>query len=167
MPGLAWLILSVAVFLPPAPLEPGTDEIPNDMVVMPVRLDPAQAGSIVKVRLFVSEDRGKTWEHSDDFDPADREVKFFAPHDGLYWFAVQVELFGGRREPADPLFFTPDAKVYVNTSRKVFPPAESEKEPGQEVRDLRQPAEQPTRPGRLPESGGRKVSPLEARHASD
>src|SRR5690349_6964017 len=83
-------------------------ELPKDVVevqqrdfAMPLLFDPNRLDTIERVGLFISEDRGKTWKHKQDCKPNEEQVTFTAPKDGLYWFALQVVLKDGKKEPAE------------------------------------------------------------------
>jgi len=95
-------------------------EIKSRSFRMPLTLDGKHKDTIEGLRLFVSYDLGKTWKHQDDYKITDREVTFFAPADGLYWFGLQVLGKDGKCHPAKLEKLDPVRKVYVNTEGKPF-----------------------------------------------
>ena len=50
-----------------------------------------------------------------DFEPSDKELIYSARDDGLYWFAVQLQLANGDYVPASEKKLEPAMKVFVNT----------------------------------------------------
>jgi hypothetical protein len=100
----------------------GDSSLPKDVVevqtrriVIPVQVDPDRQQDIDRLRLFVSEDRGKTWLPLAECRPSEKQFSLAAPGDGLYWFAVQVLLKNGAPEPPKVTDLQPGQKVYVNT----------------------------------------------------
>ncbi|MGH7174406.1 MAG: tetratricopeptide repeat protein [Gemmataceae bacterium] len=67
-------------------------EIPTRGFAIPIRFNPNRREQIQKLRLFVSEDQGKTWSHLKEYMPSDKQIIFTACHDGPYWFALQEVL---------------------------------------------------------------------------
>lgn len=99
-------------------------KLPSDVIVhdyravkMPISLTAELRGKTKQLRLFVSEDQGKSWKHESDHEASVEFVTFEAPEDGLYWFAVQLVLKDGTNMPDDPKEFVPQ-KIFVNTSGK-------------------------------------------------
>jgi hypothetical protein len=68
---------------------------------------------VVRVHLNVSEDRGKSWKRAAWAQPTDKNFRYTAGGDGLYWFATQVEMQDGKLYP-DPIA-TPQQQVVVDT----------------------------------------------------
>lgn len=68
-----------------------------------------------EVQLYVSEDRGQTWQNKLNVPPEQRGFNFRADHDGLYWFAVRTVDFQGRGNPSSPQGFRPQLEVFVDT----------------------------------------------------
>jgi hypothetical protein len=117
MHGLALMLLTVTPSLDPAELSRDATEVQSRDFAMPLTLDPDRRDTVKEIRLFVSEDRGKTWKHEKDYKPTDKRVLFSAPRDGVYWFAVQVVSKDGKKDPAELNDLTPAQKVYVNTQQ--------------------------------------------------
>ncbi|HEV3257211.1 MAG TPA: hypothetical protein VG013_10050 [Gemmataceae bacterium] len=136
MHGFALVVLGLGLAADPIKLPRDVEEIQTQEFAMPLRFDPDRQGSVRQVRLYVSVDRGKTWRHEKDYKPTDKRVTFSAPRDGLYWFAVQVVLKDGKKEPAVRDNLAPAMKVFVNTERKALKPQKSYEELQREVEDL-------------------------------
>ena len=125
MYGSVLALIGLMVGGEPIVLENDVVEIQFSKFKIPCRVDPSQQDKIATVRLFVSEDHGKTWKHAKDGTLTDSTFTFFASGDGLYWFAVQMMYKDDRRFPAELKDLAPALKVYVNTERKALqrPPA--------------------------------------------
>jgi Aspartyl protease len=84
----------------------------------PLEIDRSTAMNVKRIRIFVSDDRGRSWCHDKDYEPDARAAVFKAPHDGEYWFAVQTEMTDGSAEPIDLAKLSPLQKVRVSFERK-------------------------------------------------
>jgi hypothetical protein len=100
-------------------------ELPKDVLevkdryfAVPMNINKERKADIETIRVFVSENRGKTWKQSRDYKPADKQLVFAATRDDLYWFAVQIVKKDGTLIPATEAEFLPAMKVYVNTTGK-------------------------------------------------
>jgi hypothetical protein len=98
-------------------------EIHDRQFAMPLYTSADFRGRIERIRLYVSDDLGKTWTHAQDCKPGDEQATFSAPRDGEYWFALQVKFKDGKSEPADLATLTPGMKVRVKTGQKSDPRA--------------------------------------------
>lgn len=107
----AWLFLAS-----PAVVEPDELEFPHRKFVIPFMLPPGTQRPIQSIRLYVSEDRGKTWKIADERPRTVDRFSFAATHDGHYWFAVQTIEANGKRNPVRTTDLTPALKVYLNES---------------------------------------------------
>src|SRR5262245_20217616 len=137
MQGLALALVGVCLAAEPIELDKDVEEMPTRDFAMPLRLAPDRKERVERIRLFVSEDRGKTWKHEKDYKPSDTEVVFSAPRDGLYWFALQVVLKDGKSEPPKLEELPAAMKVYINSQRKALKPKKSYEELQNEVWELR------------------------------
>lgn len=137
MNGLTLLLLSAFGAAAPYPLDPGDRpyEITTRSFAMPLRVDPSRRDEIDHVRIFVSEDEGRTWVPLARCSVGDRAVMFHSPRDGVYWFAVQTVLKGGGREPRFIAKLTASQKVCVNTRPR---PPRTVRELEQELDELRE-----------------------------
>jgi hypothetical protein len=142
MYGFMLAFLGLALAADPIELPKDVAEIQTRDFAMPLRFNANVLAKIEKVRLFVSEDRGKTWKHEKDYKRTDERVTYTAERDGQYWFALQVEFTDGTSDPAKVEALTPAMKVYVNTARKVLKGQKSYEELLREVEELRATVEQ-------------------------
>src|SRR5262245_5034422 len=97
-------------------------DIPSRQFAFPLNIQPGRKDGIAVIRLYVSEDRGKTWKQSAEGKPSDDRIEFTAAQDGMYWFALQVVLKDGKREPKEVSELRPEMKVLVNTAKKADRP---------------------------------------------
>src|SRR5262249_32832390 len=80
---------------------------------IPIRVTrPAETKNLV---LYVSHDRGQTWEVAAHSAPDKKAFDFVAPEDGPYWFSVAVVDFQNRQTPAHPRQGPVGQKVEVDT----------------------------------------------------
>lgn len=142
MLGLVLFSLSFSQPVQPIALASDVDQIETRRFAMPLQVDPNRRDKIERIRLFLSEDSGKTWKHCKDYKPSDEQVTFTAPRDGLYWFALQIVFKHGKSEPAEVDDLAPAMKVYVNTERRALKVPKSYEELQREVEDLRRTVEQ-------------------------
>jgi hypothetical protein len=134
--------LNLALASDPAELPKDVYEIETRQFAMPLGGKSDDRAKIEKILLFVSEDQGKNWKHKKGYKPSDRQATFTAPRDGQYWFAVQVVLKDGNREPAELDDLAPQMKVYVNSERRTLKTQKSYEELQREVEQLRGTVEQ-------------------------
>jgi hypothetical protein len=84
---------------------------------------PIKAGEgkdrLQQIQLFVSTDRGRTWQPAASVTADKTSFSFIAERDGLYWFTVQTRDRWGRNYP--PTLENPrvDLKVFVKTQPPV------------------------------------------------
>ncbi|HTU21585.1 MAG TPA: hypothetical protein VMG10_26345 [Gemmataceae bacterium] len=142
MHGYVLGLLGLVVAADPIEMAKDVYEIRTRQLAMPIRVATNYRDKVTKMRLFVSEDQGKTWKHKKDYKPSAKQAVFTAPRDGLYWFALQVVLKDGGIEPADLDDLLPVMKVYVNAERKPFQTKKSYDELQREVEQLRKTVEQ-------------------------
>jgi hypothetical protein len=104
---LRLLVLGVLLSLPgrlapvaSAAQEPGDDVTfsPAASFEIPVTIT-RNKHRLRQLRLFVSTDKGKTWQQAASIRPTATAFHFDAEHDGLYWFTVQTEELTGRLYP--------------------------------------------------------------------
>jgi hypothetical protein len=149
------LLVGLTVSADPPELEKDVSEIQTLKFAIPIRIDPDRKGEMAALRLYMSEDRGKTWTHVADYEPKDQDAVFSAPHDGLYWFTVQVVRKDGKKDPPDLDKSTPAGKVYVNSERRVLKVQKSCEEVQREVEELRKTVEELKRKLAEREAGGK------------
>src|SRR5204863_3071072 len=129
--------LGLALAAEPIELAKDVWEIQARQLVMALRLDPDRQRKIERIRLFVSEDRGKTWKHTNDYKPTDDRVSFTATEDGQYWFALQTIFKDGTSEPLQTDDLRAQQKIYVNTDHKALKVQKSYEELQRELAELR------------------------------
>lgn len=83
---------------------------------IPFELGPADRARLREIQLWVSSDRGRTWEASERATPDRDSFPFRAPSDGEYWFAVRTMDTRGRLFPADEDDVVPRLKVVVDST---------------------------------------------------
>ena len=65
---------------------------------IPFEMDPADR-PIREVRLYVSDDQGRTWRKYSTAVPEDKGFKFRTERDGMFWFTVQTSDVDGKVKP--------------------------------------------------------------------
>lgn len=68
------------------------------------------------IRLFVSQDQGKTWVRHSDGSPDMKLVTFRAKQDGDFWFTLAIVMEDGTQQPDDIRTVEPGLKVTVDTT---------------------------------------------------
>jgi hypothetical protein len=84
----------------------GLAQSPTDRVIysrqsvfrIPFDVDPGER-RLREVRLYYSEDQGRTWRKFDAVAPSAGEFRFRAERDGLHWFTTQTQDLEGRLYP--------------------------------------------------------------------
>lgn len=86
---------------------------------IPYESDPRELARLGarQVRLYVSVDRGATWQFSQSVSPRAGQFEFKAPADGEYWFAVRTVDGAGRLYPAASAGLTAGLKVMVDSQK--------------------------------------------------
>ncbi len=90
---------------------------PQSTFRIPIDLAAEERQGISAIRLFVSEDQGRTWVRHSDGDPAMEVVTFRANQDGEYWFTIALVDRAGVQVPADVRVVEPGLKVLVDTRK--------------------------------------------------
>jgi hypothetical protein len=83
---------------------------------IPFNIDAEDRPRIRQVQLWVSEDRGYTWEMNSERSPNQATFTFRAPRDGEYWFAVRTLGTNGKLYPANDKEVEPNMRVVVDTT---------------------------------------------------
>ncbi|WP_235905693.1 hypothetical protein, partial [Tautonia marina] len=78
--------------------------------------DPAMLEQIAEVHLYVSSDRGLSWEYAGNTAPDQLAFPYRAPRDGEYWFAVRTRDRQNRLYPPDMEQVRPKLRVVVDTT---------------------------------------------------
>lgn len=134
MHGFALVLLSAALAADPVQWPKDVYEISERHFAMPLNHHSEGRGREKRIRLFVSTDMGKSWTHLKDVQPSDEKVQFSAPRDGMYWFALQIEL-------KDRTLLTSPMKVYVNSEGKALKTRKSYEDLEREVEELKKTVE--------------------------
>jgi hypothetical protein len=115
--GLCLLLLGVVDPFPqdPVPPDPDAYSIHSRSFKIPLQVDPARADDISQITLFVSSDRGQTWQEVETVRPGKEFFRFVAPGEGPYWFTTQVVTKVGLRDPEDVSKPSSILKVMVDT----------------------------------------------------
>jgi hypothetical protein len=90
---------------------------PHQAFRIPLDLTPEERQQISAVRLFVSEDEGKTWVLHSDGATDMKIITFRATRDGTYWFSIALVDHQGQQMPADIRTVEPGLRVVVDTLR--------------------------------------------------
>jgi hypothetical protein len=82
---------------------------------IPFRIEPARSAATapVEAQLFVSVDRGESWNLAARAEPKQGRFQYRAPHDGEYWFAIRTLDRSQKLRPDKPL--APEMQVLVDT----------------------------------------------------
>ncbi len=131
-----------------------TEDDDKDLVLLtckhiriPVNFNENRVGSLRELILYVSSNRGKTWEVTAKHSDRIADIKGFdfdAPGNGIYWFALVTVDADGQRAPADDdKNLKPALKVKIDLEKKT-PPAVAppnggsvEQQMRREIADLR------------------------------
>jgi hypothetical protein len=119
LPMFSGVLAFSALMLPAESIELPRDtiELRMERFAIPVNVQENASKQLDGIRLLVSSDQGKTWKLHMTGPAESQPIKFVAPRDGLYWFAMQTIDRDGSFSPRDP---QPDLKVYINTAgRKI------------------------------------------------
>ncbi|MEX0938670.1 MAG: Ig-like domain repeat protein [Pirellulales bacterium] len=112
----AALLLSAARIVPAQqPVTPAAEPIPwrQNVFSIPYHVKPSAAQPPAEVLLYVSKDRGQTWELAARAEPRLLGFTFRAPHDGEYWFSLRTVDDQGSLSPEGP--HQPELRVTVDT----------------------------------------------------
>lgn len=88
-------------------------EVNQHRFAIPVQVE-AGDPEVAEVRLYRSDDAGKSWRFERSVSPPVAEFAFTAEREGEYWFLVRTADRTGREAPAGPP--APELKVYVDTT---------------------------------------------------
>jgi hypothetical protein len=82
---------------------------------IPFKNDQRSLG-ITQVRLYVSNDQGKTWQVAATAAPEEQAFRFSTPTDGFFYFAVQTVDKKGNLDPPKVESLRPNLRVIVDTT---------------------------------------------------
>ena len=84
---------------------------------VPLDLTDAERRQISAIRLFISEDLGRTWIRHSDGQPDMKVVTFKAERDGAYWFTIALVDRNGQQVPPDVRGVEPGLKIVVDSTK--------------------------------------------------
>jgi hypothetical protein len=82
---------------------------------IPPVINPARAAEIRELQLYMSPDRGRTWNQVDKITPDKDGFSYSVPSDGEYWYHVVLVNQQGKQEPTDLYKTPPMMKLIVDT----------------------------------------------------
>ncbi|QDU56263.1 hypothetical protein Pan181_24710 [Aeoliella mucimassa] len=86
----------------------------QQVFVIPYQWDNTNAASdAVAVKLYLSQDQGRTWNEISQAKPELQGFNYHAPSDGEYWFSIRTFDSQGRAWPEGP--YQPELRVIVDT----------------------------------------------------
>jgi hypothetical protein len=118
-PRLGWpVLLALGVLLragPASAQEPAVKVHYTNHVVFRIPFDTDSAGRLKQIQLYVSTDKGLTWNQAEVITPERQFFQFTAPSDGLYWFSVRTIDLENRPYPPSIERAQPGLIVVVDT----------------------------------------------------
>lgn len=100
-------------FVRPKPELPDLIKIPGPYLKIPCKV--VRPSETVWVRLYVSDDRGRTWALEGEITPDKDSFVFCAKRPGEYWFAPCVKGKDGTLEPDELARLTPMQRALIET----------------------------------------------------
>lgn len=94
--------------------------ISSRTVCIPVRAYTKNREQTAELILLASDNQGESYKQVSRIHPDAKQFIFNAPHDGMYWFIVQVVDRQGRCVPRDPFRTKPSMRVCVDTELPVI-----------------------------------------------
>ena len=88
-------------------------------LTIPMSMPPARAKELKEVSLFLSRDKGDTYEFHQAIKPTDSNFTLTAKEDGLYWVQVQENFLTGTNVPKNPRELPPAEKLVIDTIKPV------------------------------------------------
>ncbi|MFO0948152.1 MAG: hypothetical protein U1D30_19900 [Planctomycetota bacterium] len=82
---------------------------------IPIQIASSRVAEITELHLFVSTDRGQTWQKVRTAKPSQQAFTFRAQADGEYWFSLAYVDRSGKVEPSDVRAEPPGLKVVLDT----------------------------------------------------
>ena len=94
----------------------GVVHAPQRSFRIPLDLTETERSRVSAIRLYVSEDQGRTWVRHSDGPPSLETVTFRAERDGEYWFTITLVDRQGVQTPPDVRRAAPGLKVRIDTA---------------------------------------------------
>jgi hypothetical protein len=116
------ILIAIGLALAPLPvsLEHGVHETQSRNFDLPVLVDDEYRKMCACIRLWFSEDRGKSWKQYQEISATGTRFSFKAPRDGHYWFILQTVTTNGQAEPPNVHKAIISQKVYVNQAKRLI-----------------------------------------------
>jgi len=87
---------------------------------VPINIEPGQVRNIREMILYVSPDKGKTWQQHSVIQPDKDGFIYHAPSDGEYWLKVAVINQQGKQDPENPYQGQPDRIMVIDTMKPII-----------------------------------------------
>lgn len=103
----------------PGSVEGQSEERPiaTGRFTIPFRITPEKRPAVREALLYLSKDRGKTWQLHSRLSPNHEGFLFQATQDGPHWFSVGLLDLNGRHEPANIHSAPVGQKILVDTTK--------------------------------------------------
>ena len=106
------LVLSAAA-APPSDVQP----MNNKAFQIPIRFDPQKRSEIRELQLWVSHDKGQTWNEAAQARPDQDHFDYAVTEDGPYWFTMVIIDQKGRPDPPNIYTAAVGQRILVDTVR--------------------------------------------------
>lgn len=118
---ISTLVVALALAAGGEPV-PELHKVPGPAFLIPCKVQ--LADQVAEVHLYVSADRGKTWQLYEEITPDKQAFTFVAKKAGEYWFAPRVKKKDGTLLPGDvaELAATQRVAVATGSADEVIPP---------------------------------------------
>ncbi|HVS37555.1 MAG TPA: hypothetical protein VMS17_18475 [Gemmataceae bacterium] len=109
---LTWACLLLSA----AALPPDVQPINQRTFQLPINFDPQTRAQIRDLQLWVSHDKGQTWNLAQTAKPEQERFDYSVPEDGSYWFTMLIVDKSGRSDPPDAYHAERIQKLLVDTT---------------------------------------------------
>jgi hypothetical protein len=113
--GLAATVLGLLSGAPAADTD--VVHINQQRFTIPIRVVPERQHEVRELLLFMSRDRGQTWEVYARATPDKKGFDFYAAGDGLFYFSIAVIDRSGRQDPVDVYRAPVGQKILIDTKK--------------------------------------------------
>jgi hypothetical protein len=112
------LLAAVLVLQPAATRAEEVHTVVPGPIGIPVQIDKDHRKDIQELRLYVSQDQGRTWKSAGKLKPDQPAFSYNAEQEGEHWFFVQSVMTDGRKYPEGTHSVPPALKVRVQAGAK-------------------------------------------------